>query len=295
MTTKTPMPAYKEDLKEYGWEVAGEREKPVREVDEKIDMAAQAFKVMDPASELTIGDLRTQLEAKLGSETTAMKEATKEVRKLQDRWLSLPALDAGSWEDWWGCVRRDFSLFPVQEVLGLVVWSVLPKHLQLGVKTTGLVERIQKKKIAAEDTTAFLMAAIADVLGVPSPRDTAKFSIERAMPLTPGEKVAQLYARVKLPYEVYKNRPSVELDVYDRMEFGQHLRQLLPAEIACRLDVRTLAKGNEADIENHLSNLDSHFRPAPRPTQVMVESLPFSMRKQNVRLFLCAKYCYVCE
>ena len=37
---------------------------------------------------------------------------------------------------------------------------------------------------------------------------------------------------------------------------------------------------SEADIENHLSNLDSHFRPAPRATQVMVESLPLSMRKQ---------------
>ena len=44
--------------------------------------------------------------------------------------------------------------------------------------------------------------------------------------------------------------------------------------------MRTLAKESEADIENHLSNLDSHFRPAPRATQVMVESLPLSMRKQ---------------
>ena len=58
--------------------VMGEsKEKPVREVDEKMDLAAQAFRVMDPAAELTIGDLRTQLEAKLGSETTALKEATK--------------------------------------------------------------------------------------------------------------------------------------------------------------------------------------------------------------------------
>ena len=124
MTTKTPMPAYWEDIKEHVRQVVmEERGEPVREVDEKIDMAAKAFKTMDPAAELTIGDLRTQLEAKLGSETTALKEATKEVRKLQDRWLSLPTLDAGSWEDWWGRVRRDFSLFPVQEVLGLTVWS----------------------------------------------------------------------------------------------------------------------------------------------------------------------------
>ena len=48
MTTKTPMPAYQEDLKEYVWEVAGEREKTVREVDEKIDMAAKAFKTIGP-------------------------------------------------------------------------------------------------------------------------------------------------------------------------------------------------------------------------------------------------------
>ena len=144
------------------------KEEPVREVDEKMDLAAQAFKTMDPAGELTIGDLRTQLEAKLGSETTALKEATKEVRKLQDRWLSLPTLDAGSWEDWWARVRRDFALFPVPEVLGLIVWSVLPKHLQLSIKTTGLVERIREKKIPAKDTTVFLMAAIADVLRVPS-------------------------------------------------------------------------------------------------------------------------------
>ena len=45
--------------------------------------------------------------------------------------------------------------------------------------------------------------------------------------------------------------------------------------------MRTLATETEANIENHLSNLDSHFRPAPRATQVMVESLPFSMRKQH--------------
>ena len=136
-----------EQVKEIARQVMGEsKQKPVREVDEKMDLAAQAFKSMDPAAELTIGDLRTQLEAKLGSETTALKDAVKEVRKLQDRWLSLPTLDAGSWEDWWARIRRDFALFPVQEVLGLVVWSVLPKHLQLSVKTTGLVERIQGKK-----------------------------------------------------------------------------------------------------------------------------------------------------
>ena len=127
-TTKTPMPAYTEDLEEFVKKIAGVKEEPVREVDEKIDMAAKAFKTMDPAGELTIGDLRTQLEAKLGSETTALKEAIKEVRKLQDRWLSLPTLDAGSWEDWWGRIRRDLSLFPVQEALGLIVWSVLPRH-----------------------------------------------------------------------------------------------------------------------------------------------------------------------
>ena len=48
------------------------------------------------------------------------------------------------------------------------------------------------------------MAAIADVLRVPSPRETAKLSIEKALPLAPSEKIAQLYARLKLPYEVYK-------------------------------------------------------------------------------------------
>ena len=144
------------------------------------------------------------------------------------------------------------------------------------VKTTGLVERIRGKKIPAEDTTVFLMAAIADVLRVPSPRETARLSMEKALPLAPGEKIAQLYARLKLPYEVYKNCPMMEWEYFNRLEFGEHLRRLLPAEIACRLDVRTLAKESEADIENHLSNLDSHFRPAPRATQVMVESLPLA-------------------
>ena len=108
-------------------------------------------------------------------------------------------------------------------------------------------------------------------------------SMEKALPLAPNEKIAQLYARLKLPYEVYRNRPMAEWEHYDRMEFGQHLRRLLPAEIACRLDVRILATESEANIENHLSNLDSHFRPAPRATQVMVESLPFSMRKHKMK------------
>ena len=75
-----------EDREEFGKKTAGVREEPVREVDEKIDMAAKAFETMDPAGELTIDDLRTQLEAKLGSETTAVKE----VRQLQDLPSFLP-------------------------------------------------------------------------------------------------------------------------------------------------------------------------------------------------------------
>ena len=53
------MQVHTEDLEEFVEETTGAREEPVREMDEK----------MDKMGELTIGDLRTQLEAKLDSET----------------------------------------------------------------------------------------------------------------------------------------------------------------------------------------------------------------------------------
>ena len=66
-STKIPMQVHTEDLEEFVKETTGAREEPVREMDEK----------MDTAGELTIGDLRTQLEAKRDSETTAVEEASR--------------------------------------------------------------------------------------------------------------------------------------------------------------------------------------------------------------------------
>ena len=89
-TTKTPTQVHTEDLEEFVKETTGVREEPVREVEGEIDMAEKAFETMDPAGELTIGDLRTQLEAKLDSETTAVEEASRGVHKIQGSPSFLP-------------------------------------------------------------------------------------------------------------------------------------------------------------------------------------------------------------
>ena len=48
------MQVHMEDREEFVKKTAGVREEPVREVDEKIDMAAKAFKMIHPAGARSI-------------------------------------------------------------------------------------------------------------------------------------------------------------------------------------------------------------------------------------------------
>ena len=176
---------------------------------------------------------------------------------------------------------RELALFSTPELKGMLVWSALPKHLQQGVRSSNFAKMAREGTIPRKKQYAYLKVVLQEFLEVPCLRTEAKYSLDNFVPMAAGERLVQLFSRLRITTELYLDIPLKDWSGYQRREFLNSLRRYSFPEIGSRLDVTVFQNGEVGGIEAHISSLDLFFHKTPKVTGVLEESLPLSLRSKK--------------